>query len=72
MSHLRSIIDGKNGTEADVKASIGRLEQNLHNWRATKIFKADKVEAFELKCEVLLYGCEFKNINKHFSCLFLA
>ena len=61
--YLGSIIDGKGGTEADVKARIGKARAAFTQlgkvWRATKISRKTKLRLFNSNVKsVLLYGCE--------------
>ena len=61
--YLGSVIDGKGGTEADIKARIGKARAAFTQlgkvWRATKISKKTKLRLFNSNVKsVLLYGCE--------------
>ena len=58
-----SKIDGKGGTEADVRTRIGKARTafaNLSNlWKASKISISTKIRLFNSNVKsVLLYGCE--------------
>ena len=62
-TYLGSIIDGKGGTEADVRTRIGKARTafaNLSNvWKASKISISTKIRLFNSNViSVLLYGCE--------------
>ena len=62
-TYLGSIIDGKGGTEADVRTRIGKSRTafaNLSNvWKASKISISTKIRLFNSNVKsVLLYGCE--------------
>ena len=62
-TYLGSIIDGKGGTEADVRTRIGKARTafaNLSNvWKASKISISTKIRLFNSNVKsVLLYGCE--------------
>ena len=62
-TYLGSIIDGKGGTEADVRTKIGKARtafDNLSNvWKASKISNSTKIRLFNSNVKsVLLYGCE--------------
>ena len=55
-TYLGSIIDGKGGTEADVRTRIGKARTafaNLSNtWKASKISISTKNKTFQLKCYI--------------------
>ena len=62
-TYLGSIIDGKGGTEADVRKRIGKARTafaNLSNvWKASKISISTKIRLFNSNVKsVLLYGCK--------------
>ena len=62
-TYLGSIIDGKGGTEADVRTRIGKPRTafaNLSNvWKASKISISTKIRLFNSNVKsVLLCGCE--------------
>ena len=62
-TYLGRIIDGKGGTEADVRTRIGKARtafSNLSNvWKASKISIFTKIRRFNSNVKsVLLIGCE--------------
>ena len=61
--YLGSMTDGKGGTEADIKARIGKARAAFTQlgkvWRARKISRKTKLRLFNACVKsVLLYGCE--------------
>ena len=62
-TYLGSIIDKKGGTEADIKARIGKARlaftQLQKVWKATKVSIKTKIRLFNSNVKsVLMYGCE--------------
>ena len=62
-TYLGSIIDGKGGTEADIKARIGKARaaftQLQKVWKASKVSVKTKIRLFNSNVKsVLMYGCE--------------